>query len=333
MSARDDALWSVQFRREREQSWRHLESLIGKSEKFGRRGLAYQELAKLPVLYRAALSSLAVARSSVLDQNLREYLESLVARAYLVVYAPQRTFFEVLRGFLLGGFAAAVRSIRWQVAASAGAMLLGAVIAYGMVVADAENFYLFVDSNMASGRDPSATTESLRATLFADPDELDGLLPFATMLFTHNSAVSILAYGLGFVFGLPVLLLLLQNGMILGAMTALFHQRGLAVEWWSWILPHGVPELTAIALCGGAGLAIGHRLVFPGQRGRLQGLAEVGRRMGAVVGGAVLMLLLAGFVEGVFRQVVHDLWARYALAGLFAFAWFAYFRWAGRRES
>ena len=238
----------------------------------------------------------------------------------------------VLSAFLFGGFPAAVRSVRWYVAASAGITLLGGAIGFGMVVADHENYYLFVDAGMASGRDPSATTESLRKTLFSDAEEeARGLLGFATMLFTHNSSVGILTYGLGFVFGLPVLLILLQNGMLLGAMSALFHERGLAVEWWSWILPHGVPELTAIVLCGAAGLAIGHRLVFPGQQSRVEALADIGRRMGAVVGGSVLMLFLAGFVEGVFRQIVNDVTVRYLLATLFTVAWAAYFVFAGRR--
>ena len=335
MSQRDDGLWSVQFRREREASWRELEKLVAVCEARGVRSLGDDQTARLPVLYRAALSSLAVARSSVLDQNLREYLESLVTRAYLIVYAPKRGLGPVLAAFLLGGFPAAVRSVRWYVAASAGITLLGFAIGFGMVVADHENYYLFVDAGMASGRDPSATTESLRKTLFAgdDDDIRGGLLAFATMLFTHNSSVGILTYGLGFVFGLPVLLILLQNGMMLGAMSALFHERGLAVEWWSWILPHGVPELTAIVLCGAAGLAIGHRLVFPGQQARVAALADVGRRMGAVVGGSVLMLFVAGFVEGVFRQIVDDVPLRYMLATMFAVGWSAYFLYAGRRPS
>lgn len=335
MSTRDDSLWSVQFRREREASWRELEKLVAISEARGVRNLGDDQTARLPVLYRAALSSLAVARSSVLDQNLREYLESLVTRAYLVVYAPKRGLGSVVSAFLLGGFPAAVRSVRWYVAASAGITLLGFAIGFGMVVADHENYYLFVDADMSSGRDPSATTEYLRKTLFAgdDDDIRGGLLAFATMLFTHNSSVGILTYGLGFVFGLPVLLLLLHNGMMLGAMSALFHERGLALEWWSWILPHGVPELTAIVLCGAAGLAIGHRLVFPGQQSRVVALADVGRRMGAVVGGSVLMLFVAGFVEGVFRQIVDDVPLRYLLATMFAVGWSAYFLYAGRRPS
>ncbi len=320
--------WSVRFRREREAAWVELEELVSRCERTGLGSLRPEQLARLPVLYRAALSSLGVARASVLDQSLRQHLESLVARAYLVVYAPKRRLGEVVGPFLAHGFPSAVRAIRWHVLVSAGVLVLGGGLAYAMVQADPEHYYLFVDAGMASGRDPTASTEALRETLFAGSD--GALLSFASHLFTHNSSVGILTYGLGFVFGLPVALLLLYNGMLIGAMTALFHARGLAVEWWSWILPHGVTELLAIVLCGAAGLAIGQQLVFPGPHARLHALTVVGRRMGAVVAGSVVMLLLAAMVEGVFRQVVQSVPVRYGMATLFALLWAGYFGFAGR---
>jgi uncharacterized membrane protein SpoIIM required for sporulation len=329
VSDRSGDPWSVRFRRERERTWRELDALVTRVEKGGFGALDAGRLARLPVLYRATLSSLGVARASILDRGLLGYLESLTARAYLVVYAPKRGVLEVVVPFLLRGFPAAVRAIRWHLLGSAAFLGLGAAIAWAMVAHDAESYYLFVDGAMAGGRDPTASTEALRATLFAGSEY--GLLGFASFLFTHNSAVGILTYGLGFAFGLPVVLLLFQNGMLLGAMSALFHSRDLAVEWWSWILPHGVTELLAIALCGAAGLRIGQVLVFPGRHPRLHELALAGRAMGGVVAGCVAMLLLAGVVEGVFRQVVQDIGVRYLLAAVFASLWFGYFALAGRR--
>lgn len=324
--------WSVRFRRERQRAWVELEGLVARCEKQGFLHLGAEKVARLPVLYRAALSSLGVARASVLDRSLLEYLESLVARAYLVVYAPKRSMVAVVAQFAAHGFPAAVRSIRWHVLVAALLLLLGGGIAYAMVQADPESYYLFVDAQMAQGRDPTASAEDLRRTLFgAGGSEHADLLTFATFLFTHNSSVGIMTYGTGFLFGLPVALLLFYNGMMLGAMTALFHMRGLDVEWWSWILPHGVTEMLAIVLCGAAGLAVGQGLVFPGPHGRLDQLAKVGRRMGAVVAGSVCMLLLAGMIEGVFRQTVDSVPVRYLLATVFAVAWTAYFGLAGGR--
>jgi uncharacterized membrane protein SpoIIM required for sporulation len=322
--------WSVQFRLKRQAAWQELEELVARCER-GVERIGGEKLARLPVLYRAAVSALGVARASVLDRSLLDYLVAVVARAYLIVYAPKRSMGAVVRRFVERGFPAAVRSIGWQVAVSAGLLLLGGGIAFAMVSADQENFYLFVDQGMAEGRDPGASTEHLRATLFGGASE--HLLTFTAFLFTHNSGIGILTYGLGFLFGLPVVLLLFYNGMVLGAMSALFHGRGLAAEWWSWILPHGGTEMLAIVLCGAAGLAVGQRLVFPGPHARLDALATVGRRMGAVVAGSVVMLLLAGLTEGVFRQIVEDLPVRYLLATAFAALWAAYFLLAGRSRA
>jgi len=324
--------WSIQFRRERQATWLELEQLVARAEAGTLHAQSTDKISRLPTLYRATVSALSVARASVLDRGLLDYLETLTARAYLVVYAPQRSLGQTLLHFLTTGFPVAVRSISRQVAVSAALLLLGVAIAYGMVRANLDDYHLFVDQGMAQGRDPGASTAELERTLFHHDGEA-GLLTFATFLFTHNSSIGILTFGLGLLFGLPVTLLLFYNGMMLGAMTALFHDRGLAVAWWSWILPHGITELLAIVLCGAAGLAIDQRIVFATRHSRWHELAIVGRSMGAVVAGAVLMLLLAGFIEGIFRQVVHNLGLRYTLAIASALAWLAYFRFAGRSSA
>ena len=331
MSKSEPVVWSVSFRRERQDTWRELEDLVNRCERDGLANMSADKLARLPVLYRATVSALGVARSSLLDQNLRDYLEALVARSYLVVYSPKRAVGQVLREFLIGGFAESVRSIRWHVLVAFLVLLVGGAISFAMVSNDSSSYYMFVDRGLAGGRDPMATTEELRETLFATQD-YQGLVTFAVMLFTHNSSVGILAYGLGFALGMPVLLLLLQTGMMLGGMTALFHSRGLAIEWWSWILPHGVTELSAIVLCGAAGLAIGQRVIFPGRDSRAVAMAKIGRSMGAVIAGSVAMLLVAGIVEGIFRQVVQSIPLRYLLAVTFTVLWTAYFCMAGRKS-
>jgi uncharacterized membrane protein SpoIIM required for sporulation len=322
--------WSVRFRREREATWVELEKIVDQCERHGLRRLSAAQLARLPVLYRAALSALSVARSSVLDRSLLAYLEALVARAYLWVYAPRRGALALAAHYATTLFPAAVRAIRWHVAIAAAVLLLGAAIAFALFRVDADTYHYFVPSALAQGRDPGATTEHLRETLFAGGGDDDDLLTFAAFLFTHNASVAVLTYGLGFLFGVPALLLLLYTGLMLGAMTALYHDRDLAVEWWSWILPHGVSELLAICLCGGAALAVAQRLLFPGPHSRLHDLAALGRRMGGIVAGSIAMLLLAGLIEGVFRQTVPDLRVRYLLAGVTAACWLAYFTRVGR---
>ncbi|HUQ02668.1 MAG TPA: stage II sporulation protein M [Kofleriaceae bacterium] len=326
----DANLRSVHFRREREETWRQLEDLLKRVHDKGLSGLAAEELATLPHLYRATLSSLSVARAISLDRALVEYLESLVARAYVVVYGSRERARTRVWEFLRWRFPAAVRAGRWHVVLSLLFTIAGAVAAFEMVSADSDAYYMFVDSSLAGGRDPSAPTSELRDQLYDEQDFNHGLSYFASSLFNNNSRVGILAFALGFLAGLPTLILLLQNGLMLGAFAALYHSRGLSWDLWGWLLPHGVTELLAVILCGGAGFLLAHAVVFPGSEPRVDALRRRGRQAAEIVLGSVIMLFIAGLIEGIFRQTVTSIEVRYAVACSTALFWIWYFGFCGR---
>ncbi len=326
----DASLRSVQFRREREATWRELEDLLQRVHDKGLSGLSAEELATLPHLYRSTLSSLSVARAISLDRALVEYLESLVARSYVVVYGSRERARTRIWAFLRWRFPAAVRAGRWHVVLSLLFTLAGAVAAFQMVSADSDTYYMFVDPSLAQGRDPSAPTSELRDQLYDEQDFNHGLTHFASALFNNNSRVGILAFALGFLAGIPTLILLLQNGLMLGAFAALYASRGLSWDLWGWLLPHGVTELLAVILCGGAGFLLAHAIVFPGSEPRVDALRRRGRQAAEIVLGSVVMLFIAGLIEGIFRQTVTSIDVRYAVAGSTALFWIWYFGWCGR---
>src|SRR5690242_15925579 len=108
-------LKSSEFRKGREAGWRELEGLVGRVERRGVRALTLDELQRLPILYRAALSSLSVARTIALDRNLLLYLEGLAVRAYLAVYGPRANPIAGLHAFFAYELPVAVRSARWHI--------------------------------------------------------------------------------------------------------------------------------------------------------------------------------------------------------------------------
>jgi uncharacterized membrane protein SpoIIM required for sporulation len=326
-------LKSFEFRREREKTWTELERLVARVEKRGVRSLNADQLARLPVLYRATLSSLSVARSISLDRNVLEYLESLCARAYFCVYGTKRHLREVLADFFGHRFPAAFRRFALHIGLAALMMAAGTVAAYVLTTRNSEWFYAFVPEAYAEGRNPAATTEDLREALYHHSDATERLTGFASFLFTHNARIGMLCFALGFVVGLPVYLLLFCNGLILGAFGSLYAGRGLGFEFWGWVLPHGVTELGAVVICGGAGLVLAQSLVFPGRHTRLKNLARRGREAGVLVLGAVAMLFLAALIEGFFRQLVMHDGVRYVVAIATAAAWLAYFAIAGRQRT
>jgi uncharacterized membrane protein SpoIIM required for sporulation len=323
-------LRSYEFRREREATWLELEALVERVEKRGIGNLSAAELARMPVLYRAALSSLSVARSISLDRNVVVFLESLCGRAYLCVYSSKRRFKTALVEFLTAGLPQAVRSIRWSALIAALCMVVGAVTAYALINQDTEYYYTFVDEEYAQGRGPTTSTAELRDGLYDTAHQADSLTDFAAQLFSHNAKIGLAAFALGVGFGIPVFYLMFANGLILGAFAALYQGRGLGVDLWGWILPHGVTELLAVILCGGAGLVLAHAFIFPGRFSRRDSLAMRGQLAGRVVLGAVGLFFIAGLIEGIFRQSVTSVPIRYSVAGGTALWWSFYFGFVGR---
>jgi uncharacterized membrane protein SpoIIM required for sporulation len=318
-------LKSHRFRAEREADWRRLETLLSRVEKGGARKLNRDELVEMPVLYRQALSSLSMARAISLDQGLIDYLESLCTRAYFFVYGARSRPLERLAGFFLREWPRAVRDLWRETLVSTALMVAGAIGAFILVTRDPDWFYSMIPEALASGRDPTATTQFLRSTLYEKPDAHHALSTLAAFLFTHNAQVALFAFALGFALCLPTAALVTFNGCTLGAFLALFFAHGLGVQSIGWLMIHGVTELFAVTLAGAAGFSIGWAVAFPGERTRVDAAADAGRRAGTVMAGVVVMLFVAGLLEGFGRQLIQNDVARLSIAGATAVIWGVYF--------
>lgn len=323
------------FRDEREADWIAFDLLLTKLEKRGAKALSSEELLELPILYRATLSSLSIARATSLDKALLDHLEALSIRGYFLVYGVRETRWSRTRRFFLYDWPAAVRSVWKETIIIALIITLGALTSWSLVAHNPEWYFNFVPEEMSGGRDPRATVEFLKSTIghgkAAAGDEESALHMFAAFLFTHNSGVSIMSFALGFAFGVPTMMLEYYQGIGLGAMLAVFTGKGLGVEFGGWLFIHGTTELFAAALSGAAGLRIGTAVVFPGARGRLEAASDAGRVAGKVMVGVILMLLVAGLLEGFGRQLITDTLLRYGIGTLMLLFWLAYY-YIPRRE-
>ena len=110
---------------------------------------------------------------------------------------------------------------------------------------------------------------------------------------------------------MPTALLLVYNGTTLGAIMALYASRDLGMEMGGWLIIHGSTEFFAIILSGAAGIRIGWSVVFPGELTRLEAATKAGREAAIVMGGVVIMLAIAGLLEGFGRQLITSDAARY----------------------
>jgi uncharacterized membrane protein SpoIIM required for sporulation len=126
---------------------------------------------------------------------------------------------------------------------------------------------------------------------------------FSSFLFTHNIEVAFLAFALGISLGVGTVVLLWYNGLMLGALAMVYQAKGHALWFWSWILPHGVVEITAITLAGAGGLILARALLAPGQRRAADAIREEGRTAVQMVLGTIPLFIVAGFTEGTISQI------------------------------
>jgi uncharacterized membrane protein SpoIIM required for sporulation len=318
-------LKSAEFRRTREQSWVDLEKLIGITERKGVRALAPDDLQRMPQLYRSVLSSLSVARAIALDRALLLYLESLSLRAYLALYSPRIGLGEAGRQFLRA-FPAAVISARWHLLIAFLAFAVGIGAGFWLTVGDESWFTTFVPPWLSGGRGVASTRASLlNGEIFAPwPGFAVSLGIISNYLFSHNTVVGILSFSLGLFAGVPTVLLIAYQGLMIGAFIALHYDRGLTVDFLGWLSIHGVTEISALLLFGAGGLVLAEKMLFPDRYSRVDSLALHGRRAAEIAVGAVMMLFVAAILEGEFRQLVASTPWRFVIAAATAVGWLTY---------
>jgi uncharacterized membrane protein SpoIIM required for sporulation len=326
---------ATRFRQAHEADWERLENIVSRMEKRSIRSLSDEDLLELPALYRTTLSSLSVARDTSLDRALITYLERLCTRAYFQIYGVQTPAWRQFTGFFARSWPDAVRAI-WRETLFCIALTFGAaLLAFLLIRSDPSWFYSMIPEGLADGRDPSATAEYLRSTLYNSPKDKDGWLgAFATFLFTHNSQIAIFSFALGFAFAVPTVLLILYNGLMLGAFYAVFAAKGLGPNVIAWLMIHGTTEIFAICISGAAGIRIGMAIAFPGRAARMDSAVEAGRTAAIAMAGTVIMLAVAGLLEGVGRQTINNDGLRALIGSAVLIGWLSYFyAWPARRRS
>lgn len=326
----DRVMKSYRFREEREADWAELDRIVQQAEKRGVDGLTDSDLAELPHLYRQAVSSLSVARTISLDQNVVAYLETLCARAYFFVYGTRSRMSERIAQFFARDWAAAVSAAKGPTLLAFLCLFGGALLAFFLTLSDNEWYWTFHGG--FDSRNPNATYDELRATLYEERQNIADMLgAFAAQLFSHNSGIAIFAFALGFAFGAPTAVLLIYNGVYIGSFYAVFWQKGLGYELTGWLFIHGVTELFAVILAGAAGFMIGGAVAFPGRKTRMQSMRDAGDKAAMVIIGSVVMLFLAALLEGFGRQLITSDVARYTIAITTLVFWLGYF-YLPRRE-
>jgi uncharacterized membrane protein SpoIIM required for sporulation len=308
----------------RRPQWERLSQLLARGGRRGSGPLSAEEVAEVARLYRLAASDLARAKLLQAPGELLRYLNDLVGRGHAYIYRSRPTSWGSVWEFYAEGFPQLFRR-RWPyVAVATGVFLVFALGAFLGVSLNSGAAYSLLPEPVLQFIDRRPPRE----LGFAHVEELAPIL--SSYVMTNNIGVSFRAYGLGILFGIGTVYVLAVNGVMVGALAAHFHRCGLAVQFWSLILPHGVLELTAIFIACGSGLLLGHVLLCPGELTRRGALLRAAPEALRLLLGVLPLLVVAGIIEGFVTPTPLAGWLKCGLGGLAGVTALAYLLLAGR---
>ncbi|MCC2670876.1 MAG: protein of unknown function transrane [Armatimonadetes bacterium] len=317
-----------QFLHRRQEGWRRLEVLLERVEEGGLRKLSTAEVREFGTLYRRASSDLVTARAKTANAEVLEYLNDLVARAYAQVYRSRRFQARDLLTFLWIDFPRLFR-YTWKYVAVAGALMLAAALfGWELNQRDPAGAYYMLPAGLVKQmpilREHWKTTTGHQI----GPSEM---AITSSYIMTHNIAIGLTCFAGGVFLGIPTAWAMIENGMMLGILGEAMTRPETALTFWSLILPHGIIELSAIAVMGGAGFLIASAVLAPGNRSRRDALIERGRLAVLLAMGGGAMLVVAGLIEGFITPPAFiPPWAKLAFAMLTLVAQTWYFARGGR---
>jgi uncharacterized membrane protein SpoIIM required for sporulation/uncharacterized RDD family membrane protein YckC len=276
--------------------WDEYSRLLDGAQKDGLRKLDEGTVSRFAALYRGVAADLARARTYGGSPELLYTLERKVGAGHNLLYrAPSRSW-QRFRAWAGGGFPALVRRLWRPIALASVLFYLPGILSFAYVRMEPARARELVPAEMMARAEEAARKEA-RGEGYVEVTEL--MMPaMASTIISNNVQVSFLAFAGGILAGIGTLWVLVFNGVHLGSVAAVFANHGQSLHLWTFVLPHGIIELTAICIAGGAGLWLGSALVVPGRMTRREALVVRGREAVALIGGTALLLLVAGTIEG-----------------------------------
>jgi uncharacterized membrane protein SpoIIM required for sporulation len=274
-------------------SWRELNLLIGRVFDRRLRGTTSKDVLRLGELYRSACTDLMLAEDHDLPRETVAYLHSLVGRAHNMVYRAAGFDFRDLGRAL---FETAPRRLR-----SDPALRIAALVFWGPFLVSA----LLAAGQLDFARDVIGDPylEQLDQ-MYAQPigTREDGLQRSDTMMagfyIQHNTSIGIRCFGWGILFGIGSIYQLLDNARVLGTAFGYVATKPYSVNFYTFVTAHSTCELTAIVVSGAAGLRMGWGLIDTQGQSRLSSLRREAVNALPVLGTAVVLFVLAAFIEG-----------------------------------
>jgi uncharacterized membrane protein SpoIIM required for sporulation len=279
---------STRWLDKRKPYWSRLEELLEQGTRRGLSSLHRSELQELGLLYRQIAADLAALREDRSSVHFARYLNQLLARAHNTIYSARKTSPTAILSFFAVTYPQVVRRnlrfVQIALAIFAVSALVGAALT-------------FQDPDFKLGiLGPQMVQTIEKREMWTH--SIVGIKPLASSaIMTNNMSVGFMTFALGITAGLGTIYMLLFNGLLIGVIGMACHLAGMSVKLWEFVAPHGVLELPAIFLAGGAGLRIAAGLLFPGYLPRRESLVRAGSEAVQLLLGTIPILIIAGTIE------------------------------------
>lgn len=272
-------------------NWQRLEQLLDMQKVMGLRGLSRIEVREFGELYRRAAADLAIARAETRDPKLINYLNSLVIRAHGRVYRAESQGVGLIWNFFAIEFPQTFRR-NWRYMAIAAAIFFGAAL-FGFVAA-------WINPDFTHFVGLSGVTEHIRSgdkwwLSLNDANQIG-----AGFIMSNNILVTFRAFALGALFGVGAFYDIAFFGAHVGGVFGASYNLNpsFAADLGTFVVGHGVIEISTVFFCGGAGMMIGYAMIDPGDLTRSQALKKKGMEAARIVIGCACFLVIAGVIEG-----------------------------------
>ena len=279
---------SARWLSKRRPYWERLTELVERSGRSGVRNLSHKELQELGLLYRQAAADLAAVREDPLEQGLARSLNQLLSRAHNLLYAGRKRSGWGIVQFYRVEFPRVFRETFKYTLAAALLFLFSGLIGALLTLHDAAFERYFVGPEMMETIEHHKMwTESVLS-----------VKPLASSkIMTNNISVCFVTFASGIFAGLGTIFEMLFNGFMIGVIGVACFEANMSNMLWSFVSPHGVLELPAIFISGGAGLLLARGLLFPGLLPRRESLAQAGGKSARLMFGVIPILIVAGTIE------------------------------------
>jgi uncharacterized membrane protein SpoIIM required for sporulation len=306
---------STYWLEKRQSHWKRLEHLLDQVQKNGLGSLTRLELQELGLLYRQAAADLSALREDPTGKAYSRFLNLILSRAHNIIYAGEKSSARGIVYFYRHKYPQIFRDNLKLITTALLLFAMGSLA--GMLLALTRPDYMRLFLSPAMMNEIEHHRMWTRSIVSVAP-------AVSSQIMTNNITVSFVAFAMGITAGAGTVLSMVFNGVLLGVVGTACWLNDMSLSLWSFVAPHGVLELPAIFIAGGAGLRIAQGMLFPGMLSRQDSLAKAGGEAVRLLVGTIPILVVAGLIEAFISPSALPWQWKFSLAGATAVIFFGY---------